>query len=729
MSLRTKVEFAGICLSIGILSAVAGTALAQQVVVDATPSHVVNSFSPIRSLGGCVDRLRAGEGAPRMDRRDITKEEVEENTDKLLSGPVLKAILDGGWQPVTYRQNTELLMEAWHWNPNGTWSNPQKQDGYFTGSAEPTGMIHHSWAYPLPLRGNTRGDGDGWSRLTDGNLKSYWKSNPYLTRAFTGEDDSLHPQWVLIDLGKKVDINAIRIAWAVPYAQHYAVQFWTGDLEPFYEGTTKSTWQTFPKGSVEDGKGGTVTLKLVDWKIPVQYIRIWMTKSSNTCDTHGSADKRNCVGYAINELYAGTLSSNGKFTDVIQHVPSREQTVTWTSSTDPWHGASDIDVTKGDQVGFDYFFHSGITRGLPAIVPIAMLYGTPEDAANEIAYLYQRHYPVSRIEMGEEADGQRMLPEDYGALYIQFATAIHRLVPDAKLGGPSFEGTLGDVEVWPDAQGRASFLGRLLDYLKAHNHLNDFTFFSFEHYPPFRTWDDLYKEPGRVNHIVQVWKDDGLPPNIPYLMTEGNVWDWGRGYDPTPSFGKGLWLADYVGSIMTAGASGTYYFDYIPTPGRAGPFLMVDRDYRVVGYAPQYFATRLITHDWVEPIDAIHQLYKATSDLTDTSGNVLVTGYPIKRPDGKWSVMLVNRDRDHDYIVKVVFANLETKRNSSFSGSVDQITFGIAQYQWHPDGDMGHADPDGPPLQSTTMANAGTLYNLPKASITVLRGDISDDGQ
>jgi hypothetical protein len=180
---------------------------------------------------------------------------------------------------------------------------------------------------------------------------------------------------------------------------------------------------------------------------------------------------------------------------------------------------------------------------------------------------------------------------------------------------------------------------------------------------------------------------------------------------------------------MTAGASGTYYFDYIPTPGRAGPFLMVDRDYRVVGYAPQYFATRLITRDWVEPIDAIHQLYKATSDLTDTSGNVLVTAYPIKRPDGKWSVMLVNRDRDHDYTVKVVFANLETKRNSSFSGSVDQITFGIAQYQWHPDGDMGHADPDGPPLQSTTMANAATLYNLPKASIAVLRGDISDDGQ
>jgi hypothetical protein len=723
MPLRTKIGFAGIYFGIGILFLVASTAVAQQVVVDATPSHVVNSFSPMRALGAGVDRLRSGEGAPKMAKSAITKQEVEGNTDKLLSDPVLKAILGAGWQPVTYRQNTELQIEAWHWNPRGTWSNPQKQDGYFTSSAQPTEMIHHSWSYPLPHRGDTVGDGDGWSRLTDGNPQSYWKSDPYLTSTFTGEHDSKHPQWILIDLGKKVDINAIRIAWANPFAQRYAIQFWTGDIEPFYEGTTKGTWQTFPMGSVEDGKGGTATLKLADWEIPVQYLRIWMTMSSNTCDTHGSADKRNCVGYAIDELYAGTLSSEGKFTDIVQHLPSRQQTVTWASSTDPWHAVSDIDVTKGDQIGFDYFFHSGITRGLPTMVPIAILYGTPEDAANEIAYLDKRHYPVSRIEMGEEADGQRMLPEDYAALYIQFATAIHRLVPSAKLGGPSFEGTLGDVQVWPDAEGRASFLGRFLDYLKAHGHLNDFTFFSFEHYPELDAWNDLYKEPGRVNQLIQVWKDDGLPSNVPYFMTEGNIED----FESAPSIKKGLWLADYVGSIMTAGASGTFYFHYVPTPDRPGPFLMVDKDYRVVGFPSQYIAAQMITKDWVEPIDAIHRLFKAESNVTDASGNVLVTAYPVERPDGQWSVMLVNKDRDHDHSVNVVFANSETKHDSSFAGPVDEITFGAAQYQWHPDGAMGRLDSDGPPTRSTTMANARTLYDLPKASITVLRGHLSGD--
>ncbi len=168
-----------------------------------------------------------------------------------------------------------------------------------------------------------------------------------------------------------------------------------------------------------------------------------MTESSNTCDTHGAEDKRNCVGYAINELYIGTVSADGQFTDIVKHLPSRKQTITWPSSVDPWHAASDLDYGRGDQIGFDFFFHCGVTRGLPAMIPIAILYAIPEDAANEIAYLYKRGYPISHIEMGEEADGQRVLPEDYATLYIQFAKAIHKLVPDAPLGGPAFEGTPG----------------------------------------------------------------------------------------------------------------------------------------------------------------------------------------------------------------------------------------------------------------------------------------------
>ena len=649
-------------------------------------------------------------------------------------------MLGAGWQTVTYRQNTELMIEAWHWNERGTWSNAAKQEGYFTGSAELGEQIRHSWAYPLPHRGATEGDGNGWSRLTDGDLKSYWKSNPYLTKAYTGEDDSLHPQWVMIDLGAKVDVNAIKIAWADPYAKRYYIQFWTGEKEPFYDGINKGAWQTFPMGTIADGQGGTPTLKLMNWKIPVRYLRIWMTESSNTCDTHGAEDRRNCVGYAINELYIGTMSADGQFTDIVKHLPSRKQTITWPSSVDPWHAASDLDYGRGDQIGFDFFFNCGVTRGLPAMIPIAILYATPEDAANEIAYLYKRKYPISWIEMGEEADGQRVLPEDYATLYIQFAKAIHKLVPNAPLGGPAFEGTSGDVDSWADANGRVSFLGRFVDYLKQRDHLQDFTFFSFEHYPCMGNkacvnWDSLYWEPAFVNHVVQAWKDNGLPPNIPFFMTEGNDLDEG-----SPGTVKsGLWLADYVGSMLTAGAAGTFYFHYITTIGEGGRggFLPMDDKGHVKNYPPQYLAAQVISKEWVQPVDAVHKLFKVSSDVKDKDGNTLVTAYALERPDGQWSVMLVNKDHDSDHSVKVTFADPAAKHDRSFTGPVARVVFGPAEYQWHPDpgapeggrrrAQSGHADPDGPPSKSTVTARgAGTLYQLPKASIVVLRGRLGN---
>jgi hypothetical protein len=110
--------------------------------------------------------------------------------------------------------------------------------------------------------------------------------------------------------------------------------------------------------------------------------------------------------------------------------------------------------------------------------------------------------------------------------------------------------------------------------------------------------------------------------------------------------------------------------------------------------------------------------------VRDASGNLLVTAYAVERPDGQWSVMVINKDHDNDHDVKVVFADPETKRDGFFTGRVDRITFGDAEYQWHPEGATGRADPDGPPSKSTVTGGAQALYQLPKASIVVLRGRI-----
>ena len=143
---------------------------------------------------------------------DILSHDVVE---KIYTEPMVKQCLSAGWGPITYRQNTELSIGAWHWNPNGTWSDAANKRGYFTGSTELKDPIRHSYGYPLPHRGHTRNGGaeHGYSRLTDGNPDSYWKSNPYLASKYTGEPDSAHPQWIVIDLGSTEPVSHIRIDW------------------------------------------------------------------------------------------------------------------------------------------------------------------------------------------------------------------------------------------------------------------------------------------------------------------------------------------------------------------------------------------------------------------------------------------------------------------------------------------------------------------------------------
>lgn len=719
MVLRRTAGFLSCLASLVFLMAVTGRA--QTIRIDATPSHVVNTFSPTYALGTTVDRVPSNA------------------TNTFFRQDQIRQILQAGWGVISYRQNTELFVQAWHWNPRGTWSDPAGK-GYFTGDPTPNKeLIRHSYGYSLQHRGFTRNNGtefDGFSRLDDGDLRSYWKSNPYLTKAFTGEEDAVHPQWVVIDLERYREVNAIRIAWAEPYARVYQVQYWVGPGDAMDE-QDQGTWRTFAAGSVANGEGGSVTLTLDSSSVNTRYVRILMTQSSNTCDTHGTGDRRNCVGYAIGELYLGTIDEAGDFKDLLRHTPGQQQTPTYCSSVDPWHEPSDLYVApdrmeSGDQPGFDLFFTSGITRGLPAVVPVAMLYGTPEDSAAQMTYLKKRGYLVSYVEMGEEPDGQYMLPEDYGALYLQWATALHRVDPHFRLGGPVFEGVTEDIKVWPDTRGRNSWFGRFLDYLKAHGRLSDLAFMSFEHYPYDgcdTPWTRLYEEPDLITHIMQVWRDDGLPPGVPMLDTETN--DHG-GEAAVDIFGA-LWLGDSFAGFLTAGGKATFYYHALPyspphpiCPNSWGTYhmFMVDRNYQIRQRTSQFFAAQLITQQWAQPQDAEHRLFRAASDIKDAAGHTLVTAYALLRPDGQWSLLVMNRDYDHAHAVSIVFHDAEVSLDHPFAGPVTMITFGKAQYQWHPARKDGYADPDGPAVRSVVRGGPDAVYTLSPASVNVIRGQV-----
>jgi hypothetical protein len=680
--------------------------------VDVTPGHAINSFDPDGALGSSIDVLsRAG-------------------IDTVFTPHIIQESLSAGWGPISYRNNSELRMAAWHWTENGTWSDAAHKSGYFTGSTELKEPIRYVLSYSLPHRGfSTSGD-----RPIMGPHLSYWKSNPYLTSKFTGESDSLHPQWVVIDLEAEKPVNAIRIAWQDPYATSYQVEYWAGKDALDFDRGPQGDWKTFSFGIVRNAKGGTVSLKLSDAPVSAQYFRVSMTESSNTCDEHGADDIRNCVGYAIRAIHVGTVDSSGAFVEIQKNIGDRPTTYC-SSSIDPWHSVGDVDATGSYQhTGFDLLFTSGLTNNLPAMIPVTMLYGTPDDAAAEIAYIEKRGYPISYVEMGEEPDGKHALPEDYAALYLQWATAIHKVDPNLKLGGPVFEGVNEDIRVWPDAQGRTSWMGRFVDYLKAHHRLNDLAFVSFEHYP-FEpcdiTWKSLYSEPTLVKHILQVWRDDGVPKDVPLMITEDHLAASLTG--PMTTIFAALWLADNVGAFFEAGGA---LFTHSPIQPQGiqktclgwaswSNFVTDNEISQIRGYTSPYYAARMINQEWVQHRSGVHHMFPSSTDIKDSEGNLLVTSYAVYRPDGNWSLMLVNRDETTAHSVRVVFDDAKTRQTVSFTGPVTLVTFGSEQYVWINDGLNSRADPDNPPVASTIRGDTGSVFKLPKASITVLRSKIA----
>ncbi len=678
--------------------------------VDADPAHELNRFRPDTTFGAGVD--------------SVPFHAVPE----IYTPSNIRKMLGAGFGPVSYRLYTELSVQDWHWNPVGRYSTG-KDEGYWTSSDRHSDAIVDSYGYRLPRRGFThdQGNDDSYSRLDDGNLKTFWKSNPYLTQRYTGDPDRSHPQWVLYDLGAASTVNAAQIHWASPYAVRYAVQYWTGD-DPIYD-PGHGRWVNFPNGLVTDGGGGTVTWRLGDAPGKERYLRVVMWESSDTCTTPMSTDPRDCVGYAIGEAGFGTIR-NGVFHDLVTHAPNQTQTVTYASSVDPWHQEGDR-VRNQEQPGLDIVFQSGVTRGIPATVPIPMMYSTPENAAAEIRYLEARGYAIARVEMGEEPDGQYVTPEDDAALYAEFAVALHDVDPGLRLGGPVFESDLTDVKAWRDGEHpETSWTKRFIAWLAAHGHLADLSFFSFEHYP-FGTCDNgkeeanLLREPDLVSDIVSVWRRDDLPPGLPMYITETNY--SANETDAAQQVAGALWYAELMGSLLSSGGKGAFFYEYEPIPLSPafpchgwGSYGVLEGNARYKAQEPlsQYFAAQMLTQSWSLAGHGEHKLFPAR-----VAGEASwVAAWPLKRPDGLWSLLLVNRDFANAHQVKVQFDR--PSGSAWFSGSVNETQFGPEQYAWIADGKHSYPNPDGPPLTMTESGGLGTQYGLPAKSLTVLTGAV-----
>ena len=645
-------------------------------------NRVIRSFDPREALGAGLDGHREGDA------------------DAMLSPAGVRKMLEAGLGPVSVRLRTELAVEAWHWNPRGRWSDPTHSQGYWTSDAtpDPAHPILTSYGYRLPRRGDTldEANDDGYSRLVDGDRSSFWKSNPYLTGTYTCEPDSRHPQWVVLDFGKPVPINALNILWGEPYATRFRVEY-ANSGRVYFGGhpwnVLSPVWHAFPKGFVQDGKGGEQFLKF-GRTVRARYLRIWMTESSGTAPAV-SKDPRDAMGFAIREILAGE-AGQFDFDDRVVHSPDKKQTLCYVSSTDPWHRVSDRDP-RTEQPGIDRITRCGITRRLPLMLAIPVLYDTPENGAALAFYARRQGIPFSRLELGEEPDGQRVDPRDFGALYAQTARLIRNADPKAVMGGPSF--------VTLDAGGRDDQTYRfdkrwwIRDFrreLNCQREGDSFRFLSFEWYPFDNVGESESLQLPRSGPMLKRTMRRYGSLGLPLVIGEYN-------YSVFPcrqevDLAGGLLNAEIAAQFLCAGGATAYYYGYEPnrlesTCDSWGNHMMLLNRKGSLTPVATFHSLRFLTREWMDPQGGNHDVLPVSL----RGGSDLLEAWAIRRPDGTNSLLLINK-AVHPVTVSV----------HGMKASVMNV-YGSCQYRWMEAGRNGYPVRNLLPAASPCIGNSVTL--------------------
>ncbi len=646
-----------------ILSVTVHLASAEEARTDEKPFPISAVVLADHRVNHCVPIEALGAGIDGHEKGECARMFTDKNIEQMLSA---------GLGPLTYRLRTELAGEVWHWNPRGTWSDPVHQCGYWTSDDSLGEPINVSYGYHLPRRGNTidQANDDGYSRIADGDEESFWKSNPYLDSHFTREPDDAHPQWVVIDLGASKPVNAIRIHWAAPYAKRYCVEYWPGEDPMHLHADDDDDWQPFAHGNVDDTHGDDQLIRVADRPRATRFVRIVMNRGSGT-SAESSDDIRDRVGFAIREIELGHIDGHGRFRDNVRHAANRHrQTVIYVSSTDPWHRAEDIDFSV-EQPGLDFI--------LPGV-------------------------------------GRRL-------------TGLN---PRLKLGGPSLQSFEEKLLTWADTSGNRSWMNRFLKYARTAGAL--FDFFSFEFYPfdniCANAAPQLRETPKRLTEMLASLHADGVPSDIPWLMTEYGYSVFSGQHEV--DIEGALFNADTVGVFLTLGGSKLYLYGYEPNYLQEelkcswGNLMMLQLNPKKeeLNRLSGYYATQLITKEWMQPTNETHDIFPVTITQREQSSLPGVTAYAVRRPDKQWSLLAINKHPKRAALLNVQFKIPGAQEPVRFLGQVEIVQFSRQQYAWRDDGPDGHPIRSLPPVHFTREASSP--YELPPYSLTVLRGRLRE---
>ena len=485
------------------------------------------------------------------------------------------------------------------------------------------------------------------------------------------------------------------------------------------------------------GRGGTITHRLCAAPKRSRFVRITLWNSSHTA-LAGSSDSRDSLGFALREIALGTLDGRGAMHDCVRHgAAAARQSWVLVSSTDPWHRAIDRDPDV-EQPGIDRIFqqraHAWNCRtgcGRRALRHAA-------NAAALLRYVRARRYAVPRIELGEEPDGQRVTPEDYAALYLQAADSLRAVDPKIVLGGPSWQSAANDeMVVWPERTGsgnRSGWLGRFLDSLESRGELGRLGFFSFEWYPFDNPCGSsaaqLERAPAMLAAALAWQRREGLPDSIRRVITEYGY----SAYDGPAEveISAALLNAEALAGFFRWGGSEADVFGIEPAALETDPhcpqwgnnlLFLADEHGRAAYRMPAYYAARLLAAAWADSNGGTHRMCatRLTGDFPAGKFGPRVSAYALLRPDGRWSLLLINRDAAFEWSVVPRIQEAAGGKAREFRGPLELWQYSAAQYQWQSAGSRGHPTLDLPPSHRI-LASSGEPLRLPPFSISVLVG-------
>ena len=254
---------------------------------------------------------------------------------------------------------------------------------------------------------------------------------------------------------------------------------------------------------------------------------------------------------------------------------------------------------------------------------------------------------------------------------------------------------------------------------------SDFRFFSFEWYP----WDNvcgatapqLAAASARLVDRLQGVYDGGIAKDFPLVMAE-------YGYSAFAGAAEvqiegALLNADIVGRFLSVGGRAAYLYGWEPTlldkASRCDTWgnnmlFLSDAKRRIRTRVATYYGARLLMNDWVMPAGGAHTMLYTESDARDKDGNELLSAYVVRRPDGAWATMLVNKDPATSYRVSLAF-----RSGTKARGTRRVTSYSQAQYQWKADGANGRPVRSEPPAVRT-VSSAEPLV-VPPYSITIVR--------